>query len=143
MAESDLAVRTVIVYRQICQLFIASPRDEPMDERRAQRTIAELTFDVVDALARRMHLANVQGELPIRVRRSGQQYRAVLVPVPRKKVAAHSIKFIACEADSTFFFHGNFSRKSRIFNIFAVAFCSPFCAAPLRRDTCIAGRPSN
>src|ERR1700686_3468104 len=118
MAESHLAVRTVIVHRQICYLFIASARDEPMNERRAQRTMAELAFDVVDALSPRMSFANVQSELPVGARYSCQQYGAVLVPVSWEKVAAHSVEFIACEADSAFLVHGSFSRKSRIFKTF-------------------------
>ena len=141
--EANAPIGPVVVYGEISELLIARPRDHSVDELGTESSVADLPLDVIRSLLRKMNLADVKRHPTVDGRRARKQDSAVLVAVARKQVAHEDFEVITGNPKPARVRHGIFSRKSRILRIFAVTFCRPFCAAPLRRETCIAGRFSN
>ena len=61
--KSDLAIRSVVVDRQIREPLIARPRYEAMDKLRRERAISDRTLNIIRPLLGEMHLAHMQHEL--------------------------------------------------------------------------------
>ena len=82
-----------------------------------------------------MNLSHVQNKLSIHTRSAGEEHRAMLIIVPRKKVINEDIKILTSYSKSACIVHDIFSRKSNTFRIFEPTFCNPPCAALFLRDT--------
>jgi hypothetical protein len=90
-----------------------------------------------------MDLTHVKYDLSAHTRCAGEKHSTVLIVISWKEMIKEHIEVLPGYSQTARTRHGSFSRKSSTLRIFAPTFCRPLCAALLRRDTWIAGLPSN